>query len=70
MDETKTFSVSLVSKDSSVAVDEFYKYRGDHVPAEGEIISVVRFVRGRKIRARVTRVDIRSNPQIRATQIS
>lgn len=69
MAETRTYSVSLVSKDSSNVVDEFYKYHGDHLPAEGEIIGVVRFLRGRVIRARVTRVDVGSNPQIAATQI-
>jgi hypothetical protein len=65
----RTFNVSLVSKDSSRAVDVFYKYRGEQLPRVGEIIDVVRFVRGRVIRARVTRVDDSSNPQIAATQI-
>jgi hypothetical protein len=68
MAETRTFSVSLVSKDSSRA-DVFYKYRGEQLPQVGEIIDVVRFVRGRVIRARVTRVDGASDPQIAATQI-
>jgi hypothetical protein len=67
--ETRTFSVSLVSKDSSQGVDLFYKYRGEQLPEEGEIINVVRFLRGRAIRARVTRVDPRSIPPIAATQI-
>jgi hypothetical protein len=49
--------------------DVFYKYRGEHLPEEGEIIKVVRFARGHFIRARVTRVDARSDPQIEATQI-
>jgi hypothetical protein len=31
VDETKTFSVSLVSKDSSLAVDEYYKYCGGYL---------------------------------------
>lgn len=70
MDETRTYSASLVSKDSSHAVDVFYKYRGEHLPEEGEIIDVVRFLRGRAIRARVTRVDVDSKPQIAATQIA
>ena len=61
--------MSLVSKDSSHAVDVFYKYRGEHLPEEGEIIDVVRFLRGRVTRARVTRVDANSDPQIAATQI-
>jgi hypothetical protein len=65
----RTYSVSLVSKDSSHAVDVFYKYRGVGLPAEGEVIDVVRFLRGRVIRARVTRVDVRSTPPIAATQI-
>ena len=69
MGETTTFGVSLVSKDTSQPVDVFYKYRGVQLPVEGEIIDVVRFLRGRPIRARVTRVDARSNPQIEATQI-
>jgi hypothetical protein len=64
-----TYSVSLVSKDSPRTIDVFYKYRGEQLPAVGEIISVVRFLRGHVIRARVTRVDIRSEPQIAATQI-
>ena len=65
----RTFSVSLVSNDSPRTIDVFYKYRGEALPAEGEIIDVVRFLRGRRIRARVTRVDVRSNPPIAATQI-
>ena len=62
-------TLSLVSKDSSHAVDVFYKYRGVKLPAEGEVIDVVRFLRGRVIRARVTLVDANSDPQIEATQI-
>jgi len=69
MDETRTYSVSLVSKDSSHAVDDFFKYRGEHLPEEGEIIDVVRFLRGHAIRARVTRVDANYVPQITARQI-
>jgi hypothetical protein len=65
----KTYSVSLVSKDSSHSVDVFYKYRGEHLPEAGEVINVVRFLRGRVIRARVTLVDAGSDPQIEATQI-
>jgi len=65
----RTYSVSLVSKDSSHAVDVFYKYRGEHLPEEGAIIDVVRFLRGRVTRARVTRVDANTDPQIGATQI-
>ena len=70
MDETRTYSVSLVSKDSSHGVDVFYKYRGEQLPEVGEIIDVVRFLRGHPVRARVTRVDASSDPQIAATQIS
>ena len=45
-------------------------YRGAHLPEEGEIIDVVRFLRGRVIRARVTRVDVSFDPtRIAATQI-
>jgi hypothetical protein len=65
----RTYSASLVSTDPSLAIDQFYKYRGEQLPAEGDVISVVRFLRGRPIRARVTRVDIRSTPPIAATQI-
>jgi hypothetical protein len=65
----RTYSVSLVSIDPSLAIDQFYKYRGEHLPAEGQIINVVRFLRGRPIRARVTRVDVRSTPPIAARQI-
>jgi len=67
--DLRTYSVSLVSTDPSLAIDQFYKYRGEALPAEGEIINVARFLRGRRIRARVTRVDVRSNPPIAATQI-
>jgi len=65
----RTFGVSLVSKDPSHAVDQFYKYRGEHLPAVGDVIDVVRFLRGKAIRARVTRVDASGNPHIAATQI-
>jgi hypothetical protein len=64
----ETYGVSLVSKDSN-AVDLFYKYRGDCLPDEGEVIDVVRFLRARAIRARVTRVDAGLNPPISASQI-
>jgi hypothetical protein len=69
VDETRTYSVSLVSKDKSHAVDVFYKCRGELLPEEGEIIHVVRFLRGRVIRARLTRVDANSDPTIEATEI-
>jgi hypothetical protein len=65
----RTFSVSLVSKDSSQGVDQFYKFRGELLPEVGEIINVVRFLRGHVIRARVTRVDANGDPPIAATQI-
>jgi hypothetical protein len=68
--EERTFSVSLISKDSSRAADVFYKYRAHHLPRVGEVIGVVRFVRGRVIRARVTYVDETEIPQIGATEIS
>jgi hypothetical protein len=69
VDETRTYNVSLVLKDSSHAVDVFYKYRGERLPEEGEVIDVVRLLRGRVTRARVTRVDANSDPQIAATRI-
>jgi len=62
------YSVSLVLKDSD-AVDEFYRYYGEQLPEVGEVIAVVRFLRGRATRARVTRVDPDYNPRIAATQI-
>jgi hypothetical protein len=64
----RIYSVSLVSWDSDAA-DVFYKYRGEQLPEVGEIIHVVRFLRGRAIRARVTSVDANFEPQIAATQI-
>jgi hypothetical protein len=67
--ETKIYRVALTSKDPPNAVDEFYKHLGEHLPEEGEIINVVRFLRGRVIRARVTRVDSNYNPQIAATEV-
>jgi hypothetical protein len=65
----RTYGVSLVSKDTSQAVDSFYKYRGEQLPEIGEIIEVVRFLRSRPIRARVTRVDASFDPPIAATEI-
>ncbi len=62
----QTFGVALVSEDTT---DVFYKYRGEHLPETGEIIHVVRFVRGRPVRARVTSVDANLSPPIAATQI-
>jgi hypothetical protein len=67
--QIRTFGVALVSTDSSQAVDTFYKYRGERLPEVGDVIGVVRFVRGRVIQARVTRVDAGLTPQIEATQI-
>jgi hypothetical protein len=68
--ELKTYGVSLVSRDSTRAADQFYKYHGEHLPRVGETIRVVRFVRGRVIRARVTYVDESGVPPIGATEIS
>jgi hypothetical protein len=74
------YTVRLTLKDSDT-VDEFYKYRGEELPEVGEVIEVVRFLRDRPTRARVTRVDVdfkvvstnggnaRNEPRIRATQI-
>ena len=58
----------LTMKDSDT-VDEFYKYRGEELPEVGKVIEVVRFLRDRPTRARVTRVDARSQPRITAIQI-
>ena len=58
----------LTLKDSDT-VDEFYKYLGGELPEVGEIIQVVRFMRDRPTRARVTRVDAEFQPRITATQI-
>jgi hypothetical protein len=65
----RTYGVSLVSKDSTQAVDAFYKYRGEHLPEVGEVIEVVRFLRSRPIRARVTQVDAGFDPPITAMEI-
>ncbi len=58
----------LTLKDSDT-VDEFYKYRGETLPKAGEVIDVVRFLRDRPTRARVTRVDALLQPRISAIQI-
>ena len=57
-------------KDSHT-VDEFYKYLGEELPDAGEVINVVRFLRDRPTRARVTRVDtdFQFRPRINAIQI-
>jgi hypothetical protein len=62
------YTVRLTLKDSDT-VDEFYKYRGEELPEVGEVIEVVRFLRDRSTRARVTSVDADFNPRITATQI-
>ena len=69
MGETKIHRVGLTSEDPSHAVDDFYKYVGEQLPEEGEIIEVVRFLRGRVIRARVIRVESAYNPRIAATEV-
>jgi hypothetical protein len=69
MPEVRTFRVALISADASHSVDSFYKYRSERLQEVGQIIGIVRFVRGRVIRARVTRVDPRVTPPIEATQI-
>ena len=61
-------SVWLTLKDSDT-VDEFYKYRGEELSDEGDIIEVVRFLRDRPTHARVTRVEAEYQPRITATQI-
>ena len=67
-DARRYYSVWLTLKDSDT-VDEFYKYTGKELPEEGEVIEVVRFLRDRPTRARVTRVDADYEPRIRAVQI-
>jgi hypothetical protein len=67
--ETRTHSVSLVSKDPSHSVDHFYKYRGEQLPQVDDVIEVVRFHHGRPVRARVTFVDANSSSPIRAREI-
>ena len=69
MAETTTYRVSLVSLDASEAADPFYRYVGSQLPEEGSVINVVRFHRGRAVRARVTHVDANISPPIAATQI-
>jgi len=61
--------VAFDSKDSSQAVDPFYKYVGETLPEAGEIIDVVRFHGAHATRARVTLVQAHYEPQIAATQI-
>jgi hypothetical protein len=66
---TGYISVSLTLKESGT-IDEFYKYPGKKFPEVGEVIKVVRFMRDRPTRARVTDVDPRAiQPRIRAIQI-
>ena len=62
------YSVWLTLKDSDT-VDEFYKYPGAELPEVGEVIRVVRFLRDRPTRARVTSVAADFEPRIRAVQI-
>lgn len=69
MGESNVYRVALTSKDPERAVDDFYKYVGEDLPEEGEMISVVRFLRGRVIRARVTRIDPVYSPRIAATEV-
>lgn len=58
----------LTLKDSGT-VDEFYKFTGEELPEVGEVINVVRFLRDRPTRARVTRVEGGRQPRITAIQI-
>jgi hypothetical protein len=67
--ETRTYRGSLASTDASETADPFYRYVGSHLPEEGAVIDVVRFLRGRPVRARVTHVDANTSPPIAATQI-
>ena len=68
--EAGYYSVWLTMKGSDT-VDEFYKYPAAHLPQVGEVIKVVRFLRDRPTRARVTHVDEDFNfrPRITAMQI-
>ncbi|HYH61249.1 MAG TPA: hypothetical protein VD766_05235 [Solirubrobacterales bacterium] len=68
MAEASYCNVSLTLKDSGT-VDEFYKYPGTELPQVGEVIKVVRFMRDRPIRARVTHVHSHSPARITAIQI-
>jgi hypothetical protein len=65
----RTYRVSFTSKDAPDVADPFFRYSGDSLPEEGDIIGVTRFVRGRRIRARVTHVDPNASPPIEAVQI-
>jgi hypothetical protein len=67
-DARSYYSVSLTLKDSDT-VDEFYKYPGKELPEVGEVIKVVRFLRERPTRARVTSVDTDYHFQHRITAI-
>ena len=58
----------LTLKDSDT-VDEFYKYPGAKLPQVGEVIKVVRFLRDRPTRARVTGVDTDFHSKRRITAI-
>jgi len=62
------YNVWLTLKGSDT-VDEFYKYPGEELPEVGDVIKVVRFMRDRPTRARVTRVEPDFQPRIRAIQI-
>jgi hypothetical protein len=62
------YTVWLTLKDSET-VDEFYKYVGEAPPEVGEVIKVVRFLRDRPTRARVTRVDTDFHSKRRITAI-
>ena len=68
---TSYYNVRLTMKDSDT-VDEFYKYTGVDLPEVDQIIKVVRFLRDRPTRARVTRVDndYLSQPRIMAIQVA
>jgi len=65
----RTYRVSFTAKDTPDLVDPFYRYRGEGLPEEGDIIGVSRFVRSRVVHARVTHVNANANPPIEATQI-
>jgi hypothetical protein len=62
------YTVWLTLKDSET-VDEFYKYVGEELPEVGEVIKVVRFMRDRPTRARVTGVDTDFHSKRRITAI-
>jgi hypothetical protein len=69
--EARSYHSVWLTLKGSDTVDEFYKYTGKELPKVGEVIQVVRFLRDRPTRARVTQVDtdFQFQPRITAIQI-